>query len=58
MQKFIGIGVKVSFTGAGETRDMNHLSGGQKSLVALALIFAIQVRGFQMFVHILFLSEV
>jgi structural maintenance of chromosome 3 (chondroitin sulfate proteoglycan 6) len=41
-QKFIGIGIKVSFTGAGETREMNHLSGGQKSLVALALIFAIQ----------------
>jgi structural maintenance of chromosome 3 (chondroitin sulfate proteoglycan 6) len=42
MQRFIGIGVKVSFTGTGETREMNHLSGGQKSLVALALIFAIQ----------------
>jgi structural maintenance of chromosome 3 (chondroitin sulfate proteoglycan 6) len=32
-----------SFTGtAGETREMQQLSGGQKSLVALALIFAIQ----------------
>jgi len=33
----------VSFTGkSAETREMNQLSGGQKSLVALALIFAIQ----------------
>ncbi|KAI6228153.1 Structural maintenance of chromosomes protein [Aphelenchoides besseyi] len=42
IDRFVGIGVKVSFTGASETREMNHLSGGQKSLVALALIFAIQ----------------
>ena len=35
--------VQVSFSGkAGETREMQQLSGGQKSLVALALIFAIQ----------------
>jgi energy-coupling factor transporter ATP-binding protein EcfA2 len=27
-----------------EMREMNQLSGGQKSLVAMALIFAIQVR--------------
>ena len=34
---------QVSFTGkSAETREMNQLSGGQKSLVALALIFAIQ----------------
>nr|CDP95798.1 BMA-SMC-3, isoform b [Brugia malayi] len=33
---------KVSFTGTSETREMQQLSGGQKSLVALALIFAIQ----------------
>lgn len=40
---FTGIGIKVSFTGAdAEMREMNQLSGGQKSLVALALIFAIQ----------------
>jgi structural maintenance of chromosome 3 (chondroitin sulfate proteoglycan 6) len=33
----------VSFTGKqGEMREMQQLSGGQKSLVALALIFAIQ----------------
>ncbi|KAI6188353.1 Structural maintenance of chromosomes protein [Aphelenchoides besseyi] len=42
VDRFVGIGVKVSFTGTSETREMNHLSGGQKSLVALALIFAIQ----------------
>ncbi|GAB0091255.1 Structural maintenance of chromosomes protein [Sergentomyia squamirostris] len=40
---FIGIGIRVSFTGAdAEMREMNQLSGGQKSLVALALIFSIQ----------------
>lgn len=32
----------MSFTGTTETREMQQLSGGQKSLVALALIFAIQ----------------
>ena len=33
----------VSFSGQNaEMKDMNQLSGGQKSLVALALIFAIQ----------------
>jgi len=42
METFIGIGIQVSFTGGDETREMSHLSGGQKSLVALALIFAIQ----------------
>lgn len=40
---FTGIGIRVSFTDADvEMREMNQLSGGQKSLVALALIFAIQ----------------
>lgn len=34
--------LEVSFTGTTETREMQQLSGGQKSLVALALIFAIQ----------------
>ena len=35
--------IKVSFTGqASETKELQQLSGGQKSLVALALIFAIQ----------------
>lgn len=39
----MGVGIKVSFTGGdAEMREMNQLSGGQKSLVALALIFAIQ----------------
>uniref|UniRef100_A0A0D9VBW3 SMC hinge domain-containing protein n=1 Tax=Leersia perrieri TaxID=77586 RepID=A0A0D9VBW3_9ORYZ len=36
------IGVKVSFTGKGETQSMKQLSGGQKTVVALTLIFAIQ----------------
>ena len=37
------VDITVSFTGqSGETRNMNQLSGGQKSLVALTLIFAIQ----------------
>ncbi|XP_045472286.1 structural maintenance of chromosomes protein 3 [Harmonia axyridis] len=40
---FTGIGIKVSFTESdSEMKEMNQLSGGQKSLVALALIFAIQ----------------
>lgn len=39
---FSGVMIRVSFTGRGEMREMNQLSGGQKSLVALALIFAIQ----------------
>ncbi|KAM0824392.1 hypothetical protein ACQ4PT_070229 [Festuca glaucescens] len=33
---------KVSFTGKGETQSMKQLSGGQKTVVALTLIFAIQ----------------
>eukprot|EP00118_Oscarella_pearsei_P010267 m.62405 g.62405 ORF g.62405 m.62405 type:complete len:1210 (+) comp35065_c0_seq13:385-4014(+) len=38
-----GIGIQVSFSGsAGEMRDMQQLSGGQKTLVALGFIFAIQ----------------
>ncbi|CAG9761372.1 unnamed protein product [Ceutorhynchus assimilis] len=40
---FQGIGVRISFTSADvEMKEMNQLSGGQKSLVALGLIFAIQ----------------
>ncbi|KAG1659850.1 Structural maintenance of chromosomes protein 3 [Nymphon striatum] len=43
VEQFTGVGIKVSFTGIhAETREMQQLSGGQKSLVALALIFAIQ----------------
>jgi ABC-type polar amino acid transport system ATPase subunit len=33
---------QVSFTGQGETQSMKQLSGGQKTVVALTLIFAIQ----------------
>lgn len=43
VEKFTGIAIKVSFNGTSETREMQQLSGGQKTLVALALIFAIQV---------------
>jgi len=39
---FQGVQVRVSFSGAGQQYQMNQLSGGQKALVALALIFAIQ----------------
>ncbi|KAI0216956.1 Structural maintenance of chromosomes protein 3 [Lamellibrachia satsuma] len=43
VEQFTGVGIKVSFTGnRAEMRDMKQLSGGQKSLVALTLIFAIQ----------------
>ncbi|RCN26800.1 RecF/RecN/SMC protein, partial [Ancylostoma caninum] len=42
VENFVGVGIKVSFNGNSETREMVQLSGGQKSLVALALIFAIQ----------------
>ncbi len=37
-----GIGIKVRFSTYGENYIMSQLSGGQKALVALALIFAIQ----------------
>lgn len=33
---------QVSFSGHGETQSMKQLSGGQKTVVALTLIFAIQ----------------
>jgi structural maintenance of chromosome 3 (chondroitin sulfate proteoglycan 6) len=40
---FSGVSIRVSFSGsAAEMKDMQQLSGGQKSLVALAFIFAIQ----------------
>uniref|UniRef100_A0A8C5R348 Structural maintenance of chromosomes protein n=1 Tax=Leptobrachium leishanense TaxID=445787 RepID=A0A8C5R348_9ANUR len=43
VDQFTGVGIRVSFTGKqAEMREMQQLSGGQKSLVALALIFAIQ----------------
>jgi structural maintenance of chromosome 3 (chondroitin sulfate proteoglycan 6) len=41
MPTFKGIEIKVAFTGEKEQK-MSQLSGGQASLVALALIFAIQ----------------
>ena len=37
-----GVAIKVSFTGHGDVYYLNQLSGGQKSVVALAFIFAIQ----------------
>lgn len=40
--KYSGVRVKVSFGGGRETTTISSLSGGQKTLVALALIFAIQ----------------
>lgn len=39
---FRGVQVSVSFTGSGQHYQMQQLSGGQKAVVALALIFAIQ----------------
>uniref|UniRef100_A0A7S2RI58 Structural maintenance of chromosomes protein n=1 Tax=Mucochytrium quahogii TaxID=96639 RepID=A0A7S2RI58_9STRA len=42
IDEFIGISPRVSFTGAGERFHMRQLSGGQRALVALTLIFAIQ----------------
>lgn len=43
VRNYSGVMIKVSFVGqGGEMREMNQLSGGQKSLVALGLIFAIQ----------------
>ena len=45
LENATGVSCAVSFTGKNnEMREMNQLSGGQKSLVAMALIFAIQVR--------------
>ncbi|KAG6761829.1 hypothetical protein POTOM_035066 [Populus tomentosa] len=41
VEKYRGVKVKVSFTGQGETQSMKQLSGGQKTVVALTLIFAI-----------------
>ncbi len=42
VSKYCGIGINVRFSSVGENYMMSQLSGGQKSLVALALIFAIQ----------------
>merc|ERR1719331_592147 len=43
LENATGVSCAISFTGKNaEMREMNQLSGGQKSLVAMALIFAIQ----------------
>lgn len=42
MSKFVGVQVRVSFAGTGQQFEMQQLSGGQKALVALAIIFSIQ----------------
>lgn len=42
VDSFVGVSPRVSFSGSKETVPMQQLSGGQKSLVALTLIFAIQ----------------
>jgi structural maintenance of chromosome 3 (chondroitin sulfate proteoglycan 6) len=39
---FLGVQVKVSFSETSQQFEMKQLSGGQKALVALAIIFAIQ----------------
>merc|ERR1719361_1663239 len=41
-QKYIGISIDVSFEGKDNYQEMSSLSGGQKTVVSLALIFAIQ----------------
>ncbi|GAX82234.1 hypothetical protein CEUSTIGMA_g9662.t1 [Chlamydomonas eustigma] len=42
LEKYSGVKVRISFTRGGETMSLKQLSGGQRTLVALALIFAIQ----------------
>ena len=42
VSSFQGVQIRVSFSGSGQQYQMQQLSGGQKALVALALIFAIQ----------------
>jgi structural maintenance of chromosome 3 (chondroitin sulfate proteoglycan 6) len=42
VSQYKGIGIKVKFSSVGENYMMSQLSGGQKALVAMALIFAIQ----------------
>ena len=39
---YVGVSVKVRFAAGGEVRVMRALSGGQKTVVALGIIFAIQ----------------
>jgi len=40
--KYSGVSIRVRFAGGGDTQSMQQLSGGQKTMVALCLIFAIQ----------------
>lgn len=40
--QYSGVDIKVSFSASGKQQRVHQLSGGQQSLVALALIFAIQ----------------
>jgi structural maintenance of chromosome 3 (chondroitin sulfate proteoglycan 6) len=42
VSRFLGIQVRVSFSGTSQQFQMQQLSGGQKAIVALTLIFAIQ----------------
>ncbi|RNA19802.1 structural maintenance of chromosomes 3-like [Brachionus plicatilis] len=43
VEEYSGVGIRVSFTGkSNEMKEIQQLSGGQKTLVALTLIFAIQ----------------
>jgi len=42
VEEFKGVSPRVSFSGTGEQFKMRQLSGGQRALVALTLIFAIQ----------------
>ena len=42
VENYIGVSIKVRFPGGGDATSMTQLSGGQKTMVALCLIFAIQ----------------
>ena len=43
IEQYVGVAVRVTFTGkSDETHLLQQLSGGQRTIVALALIFAIQ----------------
>jgi structural maintenance of chromosome 3 (chondroitin sulfate proteoglycan 6) len=42
LRNYVGVSVKVRFAAGGEVRVMRSLSGGQKTVVALGIIFAIQ----------------
>lgn len=42
VDSFQGVQIRVAFAGSGQQYQMKQLSGGQKAIVALALVFAIQ----------------